>query len=434
MTRSWPNGILLLLFGSVVFIILGVFLESTSEATMQDFGVMYYPARCLIRHCDPYIEAEVLRVNSAEEDYRPPHTANILRFVQPYVYPPTAFSFTVPFAMLPWGPAHILWLTLTLGGLIAASFLIWNLVADFAPVVFGALIGIFLANSEVIVILCNSAGIAISLCVVAVWCFLRKRFIPVGILCLAVSLAVKPQDTGMVWLYFLLAGGVYRKHAMQTLIVTIVISLPAVLWVWHIAPHWMQEWHSSVLAYSAQGGINDPSPAASHIDGVRGLISLQAVLGALSDNPRIYNLARYLACGALFLAWAVRTLRSRFSQPETWLALASIAALSMLFISHHLYDTKLLLLTVPACAMLWTEGGLIGWLALLLNTAGFLLTGDLTWAIVTGLINIPHLSTTTRSGQILTDVQVFSIPLILLVMGIFYLWIYMRRAPEKGLP
>lgn len=84
--------------------------------------------------------------------------------------------------------------------------------------------------------------------------------------------------------------------------------------------------------------------------------------------------------------------------------------------------------------MLWAEGGLIGWLALLFNITGFILTGDLPWAIVSGFINSHHLSTTALSNQILTDFQVFSIPLILLAMSIFYLWIYMRRAPERGLP
>jgi len=37
---------------------------------------------------------------------------------------------------------------------------------------------------------------------------------------LRVSVAIKPHDAGLVWLYFLLAGGVYRKRALQTLLVT----------------------------------------------------------------------------------------------------------------------------------------------------------------------------------------------------------------------
>ena len=50
-----------------------------------------------------------------------------------------------------------------------------------------------------------------------------------GILCMAVSLAIKPHDSGLVWFYFLLAGGVYRKRALQTLAVTVLLALPAIL-------------------------------------------------------------------------------------------------------------------------------------------------------------------------------------------------------------
>ncbi len=129
-----------------------------------------------------------------------------------HIYLPTAFSLTVPFAMLPWGPAHILWLTLTAGGLIFASFLAWNLGANYAPVLSGALVGFFLANSVELITLGNPSGIAISLCVVAVWCFLRERFIPAGILCLAFSLAVKPQGAGLGLALFLIG----RRSLPQT--------------------------------------------------------------------------------------------------------------------------------------------------------------------------------------------------------------------------
>ena len=37
-------------------------------------------------------------------------------------------------------------------------------------------------------------------------------------MCLAISLMLKPHDAGLVWLYFLLAGGIYRKRALQALV------------------------------------------------------------------------------------------------------------------------------------------------------------------------------------------------------------------------
>jgi hypothetical protein len=330
--------------------------------------------------------------------------------------------------MLPWGPAHVIWWMLTVGSLIFASFLIWNLGANSAPIFSGLLIAFLLANSELILISGNAAGIAVSFCVVAVCCFLQERFVLAGILLLAISLALKPHDSGLVWLYFLLAGGVYRKRALQTLLASIALGLPGVLWVWHVSPHWMQELHANILAFSAHGGLTDPGPASAGAHGLGMMVNLQAVISALWDDPRIYNPATYLICAPILLAWAFVTLRFRSSPARAWLALAAIAALSMLPVYHRQYDAKLLLLTVPACATLWAQGGIIGWLALMVNTAAFVLIGDLTWAIRLDLISKLQLPTTGFSGQILTALQVFPAPLILLVMGIFYLWVYMRRS------
>jgi Glycosyltransferase family 87 len=434
MKRARLDGKLMLMLGSLVFILLGAALENAAPAPFVDFRVLYYPARCLIQHCDPYKESEMLRIYQADVANHPSDTDKVRLTVTRYVYQPTAFSFTLPFAMLPWGPAHILWMTLTVGSLIFASVLMWNLGANDAPLVSGVLIGFLLANSELLVITGNAAGIAISLCAVAVWCFLRERFVPVGILCFAISLAVKPHDTGLVWLYFLLAGGVFRKRALQTLMVTVALGVPAVLWVWRVAPHWMQELHSNIMAYSVRGSLIDPGPASTGSHGLGLQLDLQAVISVFRDDPRIYNPVSYLVFAPLLIVWAIITLRSRSTPARTWLALAAIAALSMLPLYHRLYDSKLLLLTVPACAMLWAEGGLIGRFALLLNTAAFVLTGDLFWGIFLGILSHLHVSTTGLSGQILMAVQVFPAPLILLVMGIFYLWVYVQSCTAHATP
>jgi hypothetical protein len=425
------DGLVLLLLGGMIFVFLGLALEHASREPMVDFRVVYYPARALIQHSDPYDQAKVLSLYRAEGGDNPADSEKVRQIVTRYIYLPSAFCFTVPFALLPWGPAHILWLWLTITGLLFASILMWSLAANWSPIVSGALIALFLANSELLIISTNAAGIVVSLCAIAVWCFMRERFVYSGILCLAIALAVKPQDSGLVWLYFLLAGGVYRRRALQTLLVTVAISLPGMLWVWHASPNWMQEWRSTLAAFSAHGGINDPGPASLGGHGLAMVISLQSVVSVLWDNPRIYNAASYLACAPLLLVWAFITLRTRATPARAWLALASIAALSMLPVYHRQYDAKLLLLTVPACLMLWAEGGLIGWLALLVNTASFVLTGDLTWAILLGLINRLHLSPTGISGQILTAAEVFPAPLILLVMGVFYLWVYARKSSRS---
>ena len=425
MTRMRLDGLYLFLLGSILFLLLSAVLQNDSPAV--DFRIMYYPARCLLQHGDPYREAEVLRVYRAEGADRSADGAQAAHIAAHYIYLPPAFSFTVPFAMLPWEPAYRLWMALTVASLIFASFLAFNLGADDAPVLSGALTGFLLANIQAIIILGNPAGIVISLCVVAVWCFLRERFVPAGILCLALSLALKPQDAGLVWLYFFLAGGVYRKRSLQTLLAAVAISLPCVLWVWRVAPRWIEEWRSDALTALNLGGLADPGLAQTGYHGPFILVDLQAVFSFFRDQPRIYNSAAYIVCAPLLLVWAFVTLRSRPSPARARLALAAIVPLSLLPVYHHLYDAKLLLLTVPACAVLWAGGGLVGRLALLVNAAAFVLTGDLLWSVFYAFITTLRLPAAGLSGRMLTAAQLFPAPLILLVMAIFYLWIYARR-------
>lgn len=420
------DGLILLLLGSVVFVLLGAALENSAATPASDFRALYYPARTLVHSSDPYSVSQVSSVYQADSAQFPRDDWKALEIATCNVYPPTAFTFMLPFAMLTWVPAHVLWLIFTVVSILFVSILMWNLGAKYAPLVAGALIALFLVNSELLVISSNAAGIVVSFCVIAVLCFMRNRFVAVGMVCLAISLTIKPQETGLVWLYFLLAGGLYRKRALQTLLVTIAISLPSLLWVWHVSPHWLAEWHSNLAVFSVRGGINDPGPASAGGHGLAMVISLQSILSVFRDDPHFYNLGSYIVTAPLLVIWAIITLRSRISPSTTWLALASVAAISMLPVYHREYDAKLLLLALPACLMLWAEGGVLGKIALLVNTAGFVLTGDLTWAILLGLIGRLHLAPTGFSGWLATALEVFPAPLMLLAMAVFYLWIYAR--------
>ncbi len=404
----------------------------TSPTLMIDFKGVYYHTRCLLQHADAYKPGETLRIYLAEGGKLPQSQDGPRQVLTKYIYLPTSFIVVAPFAMLPWGPAQVLWTIFGIGSFILAAFLMWDLGSSYAPAISCCLICIVLANSEILIALGNPAAIAISLCLVAVWCFLTDRFVWAGILCLAVSLAIKPHDAGLVWFFFLLAGGVYRKRALQTLIVTVALSLPGIFWAWHVSPHWMQEWHSNVMAFSAPGGLTDLGPASANVYGPNMIIDLQSVVAVFRDDPRIYNSVSYLVCGTLLLVWVIRTLKVQFSRRRALLALTAVVALTMLVTYHGVPDARLLLLAVPACAMLWAGGGLIRWLALLVTTAGIVLTADIPLTILRIIFKNLHLSTAGLSGQILTAVLMRSTQLTLLAMGIFYLWIYLRREPARS--
>jgi hypothetical protein len=236
-----------------------------------------------------------------------------------------------------------------------------------------------------------------------------------------------------VWLFFLLAGGLYRKRALQTLAMTAVLSLAAIAWVWSVSPHWLTELSSNLQTISAHGNMNDPGPAGLN-PRLHGAIqiSLQTVVSVFRDDPRFYNPITYLLCAPLLLVWAITTLRRRFSQESAWLAIAAIAALSMLPLYHRLHDVGILLLVFPAFAVLWARGGARAWLALLFTGACAVITSDVSVQLLT--IYSAHLreSTSGLPGLLLTLVFARPVPLILLAMSIFYLWAYVRHSALPG--
>jgi hypothetical protein len=430
MTKMRRTALALILLSGGISIWWGFSVGQTKNWWI-DFKAVYYGTRCLLEHHNPYSVNELESVYRAESGEHPSQSLPVHQAIIFNINVPTLFIFVTPFAVLPWGLAHLLWLAFTAGGLILAAYLTWELGASYAPDVSLFLVCILLANSEMIFAGGNTAGIVVSLCVVAVWCFLRERFILAGILCLAFSLAIKPHDAGLVWLYFLLAGAPYRKRALQTLLVAAVVGLAAFLWVSHVAPSWMEDWQSNLVATSSYGGINGPGLSSYNGRSAAMVIDLQAAISIFRDDPRIYDPASYLVCGALLLVWSVRTLRSRFSRQGAWLALAAIAPLTMLVTYHRPWDAKLILLTVPACAMLWAEGEAVRWLALAVSTAGMVLTGDIPLAILSILWNHLHVGTAGIFAKLLTVLLIRPASLVLLVMCVFYLWIYIRRAAPR---
>jgi len=431
MTMGRRLGLFLLLAcgGVAIFYGTGYALKASGS---PDFRALYYGTRCLLQHHNPYNENELESVYRREGGERATDSVLQRQVVTLYVNLPTTFLFVAPLAMLPWWVAQGVWLLIIAGLFLLAGWLMWRVAGEHAPGVARLLICLVLVNSEVIFAGGNSAGLVVGLCVVAVWCFLKERFVTAGVLCMAVSLAIKPHDAGLVWLYFLLAGGVHRKRALQSLVLTAVLALAAVVWVSQVAPHWMHDWGSNMAAINSHGGMNDPGRVSAVSHDVDLVIDLQSVISVFRDNPQIYNPVTYLVCGAMLLVWLIRTVRVRFSQTSAWLAIAAVVPLTMLVTYHRPWDAKLLLLTVPASAMLWAGRGATGWLALLVTMAGVVVTGDIPLVILSILGGKLH-RTMTLPGKMLTTVVIHPVPLILLAMSAFYLWTYLKRAePDYG--
>jgi hypothetical protein len=427
MIKARKDGLLFLLLGCAIFLLMGTALEMAAPVSTVDFRIVYYSARCLLDHRDPYNENEVRRTYQIEGGVDRNATAIIEKTETQYIYFPTAFPITVPFALLPFGAAHILWLAATAVALILGGILMWEASSGDAPLLAGALIGLLLANCELFLALGNPGGIGIGLCVVAVWCFIRDRYVAAGIVCMALSLMLKPHNPALVWSFFLLAGGVYRKRALQTLLVIFVLAVPSVLWTFHIAPQWPSELIGNLVGNGAHGSLSDPGPKSLAGHGIGMMINLQTALSVIRDDPRFYNPAAYLICGSLVGIWIWTTLRLQLAPWAAWLGVAPISILTMLPIYHRLYDAKMILIAIPALAMLWVRKGTGAWVGLLLTLAAIVLTSGFPWAIFFQVLKHVSAPNTTYTAIVLTVLQTFPAPLILLSCGIYYLQAYVTR-------
>jgi hypothetical protein len=431
------EGLTMVLLGALFYCIVGLAWGRLSPIEQGDFKVVYYSARCLLHHGNPYNERDVLRVYNAEGRERPTEPLLDREVKTRFFYPPTAFILTVPIAMLGFAAGKIVWMILCAGSFIFAAVLVYDVAAEFAPLVSGMLCGLLLAGSFWLLMTGNSAALAVGLCVIATWCFYRDRLAWIGVSCLALSLALKPNDSGLVWLFFLIATPTLRKRALQSLALLVALSLPYLLWVTQVAPQWLAELRTNMASFSGTGGIVDPGLTGMAGKNMDCIVQLQTAVSVFFENPRAWDLITYCVCAPLLLLWAYRTLKSRPTGPAIWIGLATAAPLTVLPTYHFQHDAKLLMIAIPACAMLWAERRRTGNLALVVTLAAILVNGDILSAfriLLTRGIIVPQPNFLSR---LMTLTLTRPAPVVLLAMAIFFLWTYMRlreSAPIRTLP
>jgi len=434
MSNVRSKSVILILLCSAFSIVTGRLLDQSSGAGTSSYRAVYFGARCLIQHADPYNPDQFSRVYMAESGALPKDPVRrplFLRAVMVCVNLPTTLFLLIPLALLPWGLSSVLWLALIAVSLTMAAVLTYDLTVKQNPHLPLILICFIMANCQVLFTVANTAGIAVGLCVIAVWCFIRQRFEWMGVFALAFSLALKPHDSGLVWLWLLVSGGVIRKRALQTAILVAAIALPAVLVVAHSSPHWRTELAGNLAATSAHGDISDPGPASNSRQGSADIIiDLQTVLSLFRDDPGFYNPVTYLVCVSLLIVWLVPALRRPHGPRGSFFPLAFVAALTMLVSYHRPYDAKLLFLAIPACAHLSTQKSRIAILGTTLTSAAIAFTSDIPIAIltvVTARLRVPDASLVEKISTILITRPA---PIFLLALASFYLFACLRSTSE----
>ncbi|MGB8733687.1 MAG: glycosyltransferase family 87 protein, partial [Candidatus Sulfotelmatobacter sp.] len=258
-SKRWIHrtSLLLLLVGAGISLAFGISLERGVRGGVMGFPGIYFGTKCLMQGCDPYQVEQFQRVYQAEGFQIPSESIERTQSVSLYVNLPTTFLFVAPLTLLPLAWAQAVWLSLVVGSFLLAAFLMWQTGDVYSTEVSLLLTFVILSNCEIIFSGGNTAGLVVGLCVIAVWCLLKERFVILGIICLASSLAIKPHDVGLIWLYFLLAGRVQRIRALQAGGLALALGVIGAMWATYVAPHWVPELRSNLATISAHGGINE---------------------------------------------------------------------------------------------------------------------------------------------------------------------------------
>ena len=126
MTRRRADGLIILSLGSVIFLLFGWLLAGNTTKSMNDFKAPYYGAKCLLQKCDPYDSTNLKRIYHAEEGERQTDSDIYRTIATTNVYFPPTLVLMLPFALLHYGPAHLIWMALISVSFIAASVVMWD--------------------------------------------------------------------------------------------------------------------------------------------------------------------------------------------------------------------------------------------------------------------------------------------------------------------
>ena len=392
--RERMYGLCVVLLGCLFFAVRG-YQDQTLALHSRDFKPVYAGARCLIDGCDPY-DTTVLQRTFVQHGGDLSDRVPFVRFNA--TYPPSALFLVTPLALLPFGLANELWLGIGIVLFCGAAWCMADLCCGRRALVVECVLAAFVATSTMLIMVGQPAMISVSLVIFAVWCFLRHRFIALGIIAFAISLVIKPQIGALLWLFFFLASHsgsmaaateqktrtgfawTYRRLALCVLAATLVLMVPGIVLAFHqpSSADWPKELHANLEGIAAHGNFCDPGPSNPDAPSIA---NVQTVLSLVRDVPSFYNAVAVALFVPLLLLWlygVMRPIRDPYrlltrgtgitvSGARDLLALAAAAALGFLPIYHRQYDTRLLLLMFPAVALLASSKRWVGWAAVVLS-------------------------------------------------------------------
>jgi Glycosyltransferase family 87 len=350
---------LILAVSAAIFLIVG---SQRAFRYSYDFVPVYTGARCLIGGCNPYDTSQLqsqffLAGGRASE--LPSWEIDVP------VYPPSTFLVLSPLALLSYPVARFLWFLLNGCLFVVSAVLIFSVCPRSTRWFSTILISFVLVTSGILLVLGQPGALAISLVMISVSLFLRARLRLLSAFLLMLSLTVKPQIGGLIALYFLVQKATWRYAAWALAgALALLLGASLILGLHPRSSGWRSTLRANLSATLSPGGSADPRPANQEAIGDTNLQALTSIF--LADAPN-FNLAAYITFLGL-LGWWVFALKRVNETPEKcFVALAALSILSLMPVYHRFYDTRLLLMTIPAAAIVFEKRRYLGTLIAILT-------------------------------------------------------------------
>jgi hypothetical protein len=352
---SWERLILwasYLIFAGCCLFFLFHWYPYRDAAQTRDFIAPYTGARCLWTGCNPYDPQHIEKAFAAAGGLAADHP--VWRW-EPPVYPPSTLIELLPFSFLRYHTVRPIWYVfnalmfcaavLTMAHFIQPRYRAWALVA-----------GAVTLTSETVALLFNigqPSGVAVGLAVFALWLLLKTDRRTAGVICLGLSLGLKPQLAGLIFLCLLLRRP-YRSAAIKAGILAGVILLIGIAWLSlrPVSKSWRQDYHTQVELSLEPGAVNNPTLQNY---GSLQFTNLQPIFSLISETPAFYNSMTYATFAVLFGLWTVGILRTREDTAALWAGIAAIACIGLLPVYHREYDCVLLIVTFPMLAFMGAQ-------------------------------------------------------------------------------
>lgn len=317
-------------FAALIFFLLGWLRASEVR---NDFVLVYAGANSMLHGLNPYGSGQL-------------------------VYPPSTLFVLSPLALFPYHVAWVIWFLLNGGLIVTAVVLVLSLCPREHPWLTTAMGAVLLAGSSQLLIFAQPSAFAIALTAMGVYCFLRSRALLSGTLLLTLSLAVKPQIGGLIVLYFLFKG-VHRRYAAMAMTgaVTLLLIGGMILKMHPESANWVADWRSNLSSAVAPGASADPRPGN---DLNAGDLNLQTVTSVFFKDEKAFNGAAYVVFGVLFAGWVVAVMRMNPTLENYLLSIGALSVLTLLPIYHRGYDSRLLILSIPAALIVFAKRRTLG--------------------------------------------------------------------------